>query len=406
MVDAGVEGMRGGVSLDPPELRRRGSQLSCRIGERSITRRASAGAQMGGGFSPLVRGRTFSISIKPKKKKKTDPISRGLEAGQQAVEAMGLAKKRWGMVAEISPGSRPDPNANHNAATMDAAARWRNRRLSRDEIMAKAAADGGLDDEPVFHPWYLFNPRRPFINLWNMLSSVVLVYIALFTPFEVAFIEPPTTMDDPLFILGRVVDIIFLIDMLLQFVTMIPRAESDSKKESKPAMQPGTLDDRWPVIVSNYLQGWFLLDLISLGASSFDYIPFLVMNTPTDDMARNVSLADAAADSERLSILASFRVVRVLRLIKLARLLKASRRLKDWFTQIPTPRATVTIINLLTRCKARPHGKHGCLRIGPAPCSSSKRMQACVRAAVLPLLVLLTPLAPYPKICGRGLLPS
>lgn len=163
---------------------------------------------------------------------------------------------------------------------------------------------------------------------------------------QVAFIPPPITANDSLFVLGRIIDSFFLIDMLLQFFTMYPRA-SNGYNRGGAASAGSELETRFTHIVRNYLRGWFLLDLLSLGASAFDIVPFMLKEP---ELTTANATGEADVDSERLSILTSFRVVRVLRLIKLARLMKASRRLKDWFTSIPTPRATVTIVTLITRC--------------------------------------------------------
>ena len=204
----------------------------------------------------------------------------------------------------------------------------------RDAMLAKVAAMRGLEDEnnPAAEraPSYLIHPSSPALNVWNILTYLVLIYIALFTPVEVSFLPAPTLPSDPLFILGRVVDVIFALDMLLQCFIMFP-LDKDDKDGT------GEMERRPQRILAAYLRGWFLLDLVSLAASIFDYLPML-------------ATSDDVGSDDRLNNLTAFRVVRILRLIKLVRLLKASSKLKDWFTYIPTPRATVTIIRLLTRC--------------------------------------------------------
>ena len=200
-------------------------------------------------------------------------------------------------------------------------------RTQRDRMLAKALArDHELEQQLAERlPWYLLNPNGSAMGVWNMLTALMLLFIAVFTPVEVALLPPVSSASAPLFILGRVVDAIFATDMALQFVLTWPRTDSGGSQ---------VLETRWRSIAIAYVRGWFLVDLLSLGASAFDYIALSVDGGNTDG---------------NLSIVTSLRVVRILRLIKLARLLKASRRLKDFATHIPTPRATVTIITLLIR---------------------------------------------------------
>ena len=166
--------------------------------------------------------------------------------------------------------------------------------------------------------------RNSWVVWWTLFSSLVLLYIAVFTPYEVAFMSPATEASDPLFVLGRIVDLVFALDMMLQFFLLVPKAGGSA----------GDLETGWGYIVRSYLRGWFILDFVSLAASAFDIIPVF------SHVERN--------SNERVtSIMTSFRIVRILRLIKLVRLLRASRRLKDWLTKVPTPRATLTTKTLI-----------------------------------------------------------
>jgi len=196
-------------------------------------------------------------------------------------------------------------------------------------------AGTGLEDllaheEHQEHAWFLIEPQSPWVAGWDGVTSATLLFIAIFTPFEVAFLPAPTKEDlvaqaglgFVLFVLGRVVDAIFIIDMLLQCFVMVPKIGSPEK-----------LETRWGVIVSTYLQGWFLLDLFSLGASAFDIIPLL----------------SGTADGKK-SPVTSFRVVRVLRLAKLIRLVRASARLKEFSVRMAWPRAVITVFSTLVEC--------------------------------------------------------
>ena len=69
--------------------------------------------------------------------------------------------------------------------------------------------------------WYLFDPTSTSVSAWDSLTAAILIYIATFTPFEVAFLDAPTSATEPLFIVGRIVDAIFILDMILQFFMMV-----------------------------------------------------------------------------------------------------------------------------------------------------------------------------------------
>ena len=148
--------------------------------------------------------------------------------------------------------------------------------------------------------------------MWNWVTGSTLVVVALFTPFEVAFLDAPTHVTDPLFVLGRFIDVVFFVDMCLQFITMTPHPDGGADH---------WISD-WRTLCRNYLLSWFMLDFFSVAAAAFDVIPLVV----------------GTASGEK-DPLAAIRVIRILRLSKLVRLVRASKRIKEWYVQVATPRA-------------------------------------------------------------------
>lgn len=188
--------------------------------------------------------------------------------------------------------------------------------------MARATADA-QHLRPQTARWFLVSPYGRHVAVWDAFTSFVLLCISIFTPFEVAFLQAATSPLDPLFLIARFVDLIFLVDMGLQFVLMIPKEGGNGKLETE-----------WGTIAAAYLhpfRGWFLLDAFALAASSFDFVPL-------------------AQRSQQNSELSAFRAVRILRLVKLARLLKASQRLKEWSVKVAMPRSTLTILSCWVEC--------------------------------------------------------
>jgi len=131
-----------------------------------------------------------------------------------------------------------------------------------------------MDIIPTFNPLRklglvtsgtIIDPRtNPYIAYWDLVTTIALVFTALVTPFEVAFLKPPLPeerLTDTLFWLNRTIDIIFIIDMALQFRIAYKTEENE-----------GT---RWVIestaVARHYLCSyWFLLDFFSVATSTFD----------------------------------------------------------------------------------------------------------------------------------------
>lgn len=64
---------------------------------------------------------------------------------------------------------------------------------------------------------YLIDPRSSkAIQAWDIITTVALMFIALVTPFEVSFL-PAAESATPLFIVNRLLDVIFTVDLVLNF---------------------------------------------------------------------------------------------------------------------------------------------------------------------------------------------
>ena len=161
-------------------------------------------------------------------------------------------------------------------------------------------------------PWQrrcVIDPRTSaWIGWWDGIMSLALVFTGIVTPVEVGFMAiPDERWVDPLFIINRFVDLVFLFDLGLQCVLMIPQPY----KGGTPAGgagdgDPGRLGSTAPWVddvrqISRHyvFSGWFLLDFFSIGVSAFDIF------APEDSSASRFK---------------AFRALRVLRMLKLLRL--------------------------------------------------------------------------------------
>ena len=147
------------------------------------------------------------------------------------------------------------------------------------------------------------DPRKATCSqYWDLVTSVALIYTAAVTPFEVAFLaqlSPSERWSDTVFLLNRCVDIIFIMDMLMQFRTAFLRI--DLIKGASWITDPGA-------IAFHYVRStWFYIDLFSILTSLFDIV-----------------------GGEGLDNLIALRIIRVLRLAKLIRLARGLRIFSKW----------------------------------------------------------------------------
>ena len=177
----------------------------------------------------------------------------------------------------------------------------------------------------------LIDPRTSgVIGYWDMLTAFALIFTAIVTPLEVSFFRSPDYVD-ALFIINRMVDMIFIVDMVIQFFLMY---------KAPPDLRGAGLwitDHR--KIAWNYLTGWFLIDLISVVVSAFDVI---ALASAYQARADNIK-----SGSSQLSRLTFFRVIRILRLVKLVRLMRASRLFSRWEARIAIDYGTMALIKCM-----------------------------------------------------------
>lgn len=167
---------------------------------------------------------------------------------------------------------------------------------------------------------WIIDPRKSRLLLvCDTLGLIALAFTVLVTPFEVSFLQSPTTWRDPLFLINRVVDFIFFVDMVLNFVRMVEVGDTYHDEIH-------WLRDFRSIAIT-YAKGWFIVDLVSVSASALDFL----------------SLFDSESDNSNVGRLKVLRTVRVFRLIKLARLLRASVTVKRLLTRISVNYAMLSV---------------------------------------------------------------
>ena len=170
---------------------------------------------------------------------------------------------------------------------------------------------------------WIIDPRtNNYIGYWDFVTTAALVFTALVTPVEVSFLQPPSAAErltNGVFLLNRMVDIIFILDMVLQFFLAYPTDVAGKTTKGKQWV----LDQRR--IARHYLLSrWFLLDFFSIATSVFDIVG--------DDSVEGVS---------------SLRAARTLRLIKLIRMARTSRVFKRWEMRISVNYAYLSLTRII-----------------------------------------------------------
>jgi len=156
-------------------------------------------------------------------------------------------------------------------------------------------------------PWYIIDPRTSkFVSYWDGISMAALIFTAIVTFVEVAFVEASGEIDG-LFIINRVVDTIFFVDVIINFNLMYPHQGPSPTDTVRWIHDPSKI--RW-----HYIKSWFFLDVFSIAVSGFDFL--------------SLKAVTGESGGSGTSSFKIFRIVRVARLIKLVRLVRSSRIMK------------------------------------------------------------------------------
>ncbi|XP_076044307.1 uncharacterized protein LOC143027138 [Oratosquilla oratoria] len=146
---------------------------------------------------------------------------------------------------------------------------------------------------PRIHKWTILH-YSPFKAVWDWIILLLVIYTAIFTPYVAAFLlnEEATRRknhqdpyDDPIVIIDLLVDIMFMVDIVINFRTTY--VNHNDEVVSHPAK-----------IALHYLRGWFIIDVVA--AIPFD---LLLVGDP----------------EETTTLIGLLKTARLLRLVRVAR---------------------------------------------------------------------------------------
>lgn len=189
-------------------------------------------------------------------------------------------------------------NGDHAARTTDGLPKIINK--TQADAMLQAQFDivrekhGHVEVTYAKKAWFVVNPQRSNkFAAWQVLTILALGWVITIVPFQVGLMEPTW---GTMLMLSTIVDVIFFIDVILQFITMYPR----------PTQSGVVWEQKVSKIAKHYVKTWFALDAITL-------IPFDIIDLVFS--GNSVEVGDFKAT----------KIFRTLRLLKLMRILKTSR---------------------------------------------------------------------------------
>uniref|UniRef100_H3ARA5 Potassium voltage-gated channel subfamily H member 6 n=1 Tax=Latimeria chalumnae TaxID=7897 RepID=H3ARA5_LATCH len=147
---------------------------------------------------------------------------------------------------------------------------------------------------PRIHKWTILH-YSPFKAVWDWLILLLVIYTAVFTPYSAAFLLNDQEEErrwicgyscNPLNIVDLIVDIMFIIDIAINFRTTYVN------KNDEVVSHPGK-------IAIHYFKGWFLIDMVA--AIPFDLLIF------------------QSGSDETTTLIGLLKTARLLRLVRVAR---------------------------------------------------------------------------------------
>ncbi|KAJ8024583.1 Potassium voltage-gated channel subfamily H member 7 [Holothuria leucospilota] len=144
---------------------------------------------------------------------------------------------------------------------------------------------------PRIHRWTILH-YSPFKAVWDWIILLLVIYTAIITPYNAAFllttggVGSKNTATPTLNIVDMIVDVMFIIDILINFRTTYVN------KNDEVVSHPGK-------IAVHYFKGWFLIDVVAA-------IPFdLILETENNDQST--------------TLVGLLKTARLLRLVRVAR---------------------------------------------------------------------------------------
>lgn len=152
----------------------------------------------------------------------------------------------------------------------------------------------------IYKPLFLIHPHNKCLKYWNILILVIMLYTVVVMPVRLAYTDDYLNSHYTIFYFDLVLEFIFFFDIIRTLVTTYFNEE-------------GILVTSVASIFLNYLNGWFLVDLISV-------FPFYLIEN-------SMQLDEGIGSNSGIFFL--FRLPKLYRLIRLVRFVKITKILNS-----------------------------------------------------------------------------
>jgi hypothetical protein len=164
-------------------------------------------------------------------------------------------------------------------------------------------------------------PDSRFKIFWNIVTIILLIYTAIFVPYNVAFSE---SEDKSLVqtIIDYVIDVLFTIDIFINFIS------------GYEDLTEGKVITDLRKIAKLYLRSWFVPDLLAC-------VPFGLF-TPKGNASANSSKLIRLSRLPRL-----YRLIRIIRMLKMIKILKNSETINIIQERLGSSVAGLRLLNIV-----------------------------------------------------------
>ncbi|KAK3288086.1 hypothetical protein CYMTET_4426 [Cymbomonas tetramitiformis] len=190
--------------------------------------------------------------------------------------------------------------------------------IHRASQLSTEAAEGNSEidiehETPFFTPNKMIHPNNTQRRMWDFFMFFLLLYCAFSIPYRLSFLSEESMIE--LQITDFVLDALFVLDIILNFSTAYVDLD-------------GKIRDSFSFVAANYIQGWFLLDVVA--------------TIPIDQL-----ITSDGMDALKLSkVLRLARLGKLLRILRLVRLMKVSKSMDQMERSMRHP----AILRLLKLC--------------------------------------------------------
>jgi potassium voltage-gated channel Eag-related subfamily H protein 7 len=168
------------------------------------------------------------------------------------------------------------------------------------------------------HRSKVFDPSKGFMKGWDSCVACALLFTAAITPFEIGFLD---TAINAMFVLNRVVDVVFFVDIYINLKLAYFDANTGWVYDPSKCMR-------------RYLRSWFAIDVISL-------IPWDVITYIAEESG------GGGGNMKQLKMLRLLKILKITKLVRMAKAVRIFKRIATTLNMSNTSKMLLTYIVLI-----------------------------------------------------------